>query len=224
MKIISFLNSKGGVGKTTIAINLAKCLYLHKSSNIGIYKYRRARVLLVDADPVGNLRDWHESGEQTDIDVIGADRKHTLSGLPSLLHNQLYDYVLIDTPGKVGDIAAVALRLADVCLIPISPSPHDWRGTQDMIELIEVRREATGGLPPAGFVINRARQHTNLCKDLTQKIMGSPLSVVGRPIIQRGIFAESAEKGKTVFESNDTHAQAEIYTLMSCLLTSIGDK
>ena len=63
-KIISFLNQKGGVGKTTISTNLAVSLHLDNQ-----------KILLVDSDPQGSLRDWNEANEGKLIPVVGLDRE-----------------------------------------------------------------------------------------------------------------------------------------------------
>ncbi len=61
--IISILNQKGGAGKTTISVNLARGL-----------KQDGGSVLLVDSDPQGSARDWHAAGNGELITVIGLDR------------------------------------------------------------------------------------------------------------------------------------------------------
>lgn len=63
-KIISFLNQKGGVGKTTISTNIAVSLQIDNQ-----------KVLLVDSDPQGSLRDWNEANEGKLIPVVGLDRE-----------------------------------------------------------------------------------------------------------------------------------------------------
>jgi chromosome partitioning protein len=71
MKVISLINSKGGVGKTTLAINLSAYLYNCMSRDID------KRILLVDADPQGSVRDWKEAQKQdSKFDVI--EKKYTI--------------------------------------------------------------------------------------------------------------------------------------------------
>src|SRR5690348_11137425 len=61
--IVAILNQKGGVGKTTLSVNLSSAL-----------KMKRKNVLLVDTDPQGSARDWHARGSGDLLNVVGLDR------------------------------------------------------------------------------------------------------------------------------------------------------
>lgn len=217
MKIISFLNSKGGVGKTTLAINLARHLYLYNYSKIETYK---PRVLLVDADPQGSIRDWQEAGNQTDIDVIAADRKQTLMNLPNLLEKSDYDYVLIDTPGNAQEITAAAISISDVCLIPVQPSPYDLWASEDIAELIRIRQTLTNGKPESFYILNRCIPRTKIAKDVFDHLFTSTIKMLGERITNRVIYATSAKEGKTIFEFDDEGAWDDISTLGHALMNT----
>src|SRR6187402_911240 len=124
MKTISFLNSKGGVGKTTLSINLARSLQL--SDN---------RVSLIDADAQGNLRDWY-SMNTTGLSYKFADRKPLLLAAHKEAKDDKFDYLVIDTPGKLLNICSNAISISDLVVIPLTPSPLDLWGTIDMIDLV----------------------------------------------------------------------------------------
>jgi len=61
--IVAILNQKGGSGKTTISVNLARAL-----------QKENQKILLVDSDPQGSTRDWHEAGNGNLLNVVGIDR------------------------------------------------------------------------------------------------------------------------------------------------------
>jgi chromosome partitioning protein len=215
MKIISFLNSKGGVGKTTLAINLAKYLYLYNYSKIDDIK---PRILLVDADPQGSVRDWQEAGSQNAIDVIAADRKQTLSSLPSLLGKSDYDYVLIDTPGKVTDIMAAAVAISDVCLIPVCPSPYDLWASNDVAEIVEVRRALANDKPECYYVMNRCIPKTKISKEVIEYLNTRPFTILGKPITQRVVYAQSATEGGTIYDTDNEGARDDMHALGNALI------
>jgi chromosome partitioning protein len=208
MKIISFLNSKGGVGKTTLATNLARYLYIHQTNQLRLESYmdvyrEEAKILLVDADPQGSIRDWQEAGNQSYIDIIAADRKKTLEGLVNVLDGNQYDFVIIDTPGKISEIMAAAISISDLCLIPVQPSPYDIWATEDITEMVTIRHQLTGGRPDTFYVLNRCIPNTKISKEVIEYfgINGTaPFQVMGSPIHQRVCFAETANKGETVFD------------------------
>ena len=85
--IISFINQKGGVGKTTAAINIAS-----------VYAEEGNRVLLVDADPQGSLLDWATIGGPKNIEVIGFTVEDIVDRLKVMAVD--YDLVLIDSGGR----------------------------------------------------------------------------------------------------------------------------
>jgi chromosome partitioning protein len=219
MKIISFLNSKGGVGKTTLATNLARYLYnlqtakLQSESYMDVYE-DTAKILLVDADPQGSVREWHEAGGQTDIDVIAADTRKTLEGLPHMLKKNPYHYVLIDTPGKVTDIMAASIAISDVCLIPVCPSPYDIWASKDVVTMIKTRQQLALGLPDAFYILNRCIPKTRISFEVLDYIKTeTEIPIIGHPITQRVCYAETAKDGATVFDLVQTQAMAEISRL-----------
>ena len=106
MRVISFLNSKGGSGKTTLSTNLARA-----------YAQSSSQVLLVDSDPQGSARDWHAARENNPIPLVALDRPNALKNLASV--GAGYDVVLVDGAAKLSQMISAAV------IIPVQPSPYD---------------------------------------------------------------------------------------------------
>lgn len=212
MKIISFLNHKGGVGKTTLCTNLAKAIILEDD----------ATVTLVDADPQGSLRDWQNAkseGENHEgLDIVGADRRNTLMGVRNLFSS---NYMLIDTPGNIKDLHAAALNMSDMVIIPLRPSPYDVWATEDTIELVRTARDINPKIK-AAILINQAIPNTKIHAEVTELLKKfEDFYIVQCAISHRVSFAKMAAIGNTVFESGDSSAIREVQIAANHILNNL---
>lgn len=151
--IVGLLNQKGGVGKTTLAVNLAASLTRDGS-----------RVLLIDADPQGSALDWAAARDGEPLfSVVGFPRPTVHKDIAQL--GQGYEHIVIDGPPRVTDLARSAIMAADVVLIPVQPSPYDIWAADEVVKLIEEARVYKDALK-AAFVVNRKIVNTAIGRDV----------------------------------------------------------
>ncbi len=114
MVIVSFLNQKGEVGKTTLAIHLATVLA------------ERGRVLLVDAAPPGTALNWRaQRTSDSRFQVVSLPKPTLHRDKGELAEN--CNWVLVDGPPRVTALTTSAVAASDLVLIPVQPSPFDLR-------------------------------------------------------------------------------------------------
>lgn len=211
-KIVAFLNQKGGSGKTTIATNVAEAL-----------SRRGYNVILADTDPQGSARDWKAASESEEgVAVVGFDRAQLISrDLPAVARGA--DFVIIDGAPQVKDLAASAIKAADLVIIPVQPSPYDIWATADLTDLIKSRQEVADGKPKAGFLISRAIKNTKLSNEITEALEVYGLPILKSGTTQRVIYPAAAAEGKSVLDSADAGALAEVENIASEVLQWLAD-
>ncbi|WP_016855048.1 ParA family partition ATPase [Halomonas smyrnensis] len=187
--IIGVLNQKGGVGKTTLSVNIAAAL-----ARTG------KRVLLIDADPQGSALDWAAAREE--------DPLFAVVGLPKpSIHKELavvgegYDAIVIDGPPRVTDLARSAIMASDIILIPVQPSPYDIWAADEVVKLVQEASVFKENLKSV-FVINRKIANTAIGRDVREALEAYDLPTLEASIVQRVAFAEAAAVGKAIYEQD----------------------
>lgn len=213
--IISILNQKGGVGKTTLSIHIASTL------SLGGYS-----VLLIDADTQRSALDWAASREKEPLfNVVGIPSANVHKEV-KLLESK-YDFIVIDGPPRVYDVAKAVIAASDYIVIPVQPSPYDIWSAEEIVRLIEEVRNTLAAYKKieAGFVINRKITNSVLGRDITEALSSYPFPVLESAIHQRVAFTESAAKGTSAIEEDpNSQAGTEIHALVIEILSKLSDR
>jgi chromosome partitioning protein len=200
--ILSILNQKGGVGKTTLAVHVATAV-----------ARQGMRVLLVDADPQGSALDWSAMRTGNPLfPVIGLPKAVLHREMPTLATD--YDHVVIDGPPRVYDVARSAIMASDLVVIPVQPSPYDVWAVKEIVDLLGEASAFKGDLRST-FVINRKIVNTAIGRDVTEALAGYPVRVLKTAIGQRVAFAESAGQGSTVLDLDPNSAASREVTALT---------
>lgn len=186
--VIGLINQKGGVGKTTLSVNIAAEL-----------ARRGNRVLLVDADPQGSALDWSEAREgEALFPVIGIPRATLHRDLEELKGN--CDFVVIDGAPRVTKLVRSSAMASDLILIPVQPSPYDVWAADEIVGILEELQVGKPALQFA-FLVNRRIAKTAIGRDIGEALSSfENVPVLESQVTQRVVFAESAAGGKAVFE------------------------
>lgn len=158
-QIIVSASLKGGTGKSTIAVNLACALAVDGQAAI-----------LLDVDPQGTAVEWAARG-QLPVEVIGEPpidlHGHGRWAKRAVDLARRFDVVMLDLPPLVGRILSSGLMIADLVLIPVTPSPLDVRPTAEVLRQVRMARESRQRRPKAFLVPNRV-DHSAHYDDATQ--------------------------------------------------------
>jgi len=194
MPTIAVVNQKGGAGKSTIAVHLAR--WLHSQEK---------QVLVIDADGQRTSSIWLESLENEIPFKVIQNPDDLLEQVPTLSEKQ--DWLLIDGPATLSETTRALLLWADLALVPCQPAGVDLASASDTVRLIRQAQAIRNGLPKAALFLNKAIKGTKLKDEafaVLQQVQGVVL--LESIIHQRQVITDSFGQGATVFDISGTPA------------------
>ena len=252
-RIIAIANQKGGVGKTTTAINLSACL-----AEAG------QKVLVVDFDPQGNatsgfglekgsientvyqmligesaIKDCIEKEVQENLDILPSDDNLAgaevelleMENKETLLKNSLkkvkkqYDFIIIDCPPSLNLLTINALTAADTVIVPIQCEYYALEGLSQILKTINlVKRKLNRKLELEGVVFTMYDARTNLSLEVVESVKNSLNENIYKTIIPRNVrLAEAPSHGMSINLYDSRSSGAESYRLLAAEVISRGE-
>lgn len=251
-RIIAIANQKGGVGKTTTAINLSSCL-----AEAG------ERVLTIDLDPQGNatsglglekgeleetvyemmlgdceLEECLQSEVQENLDVLPSDsnlsgaeielldverKEYVLKQHLEKVKDQ-YDFILIDCPPSLSLLTINALVAADTVLVPIQCEYYALEGLSQVLRTVGlVRKKMNPSLELEGVVFTMYDARTNLSLEVVENVKNNLNEKIYKTIIPRNVrLAEAPSHGMPINLYDSKSTGAESYRLLAAEVISRG--
>jgi chromosome partitioning protein len=204
--VITIAQQKGGAGKTTLAAHLALA-----------WAGQGKRVALVDIDPQASLTAWHQVREtalgagKTGLDFAAITGWRTAAEVERRARD--HDIVLIDSPPHAETEARLAVRAANLILVPVQPSPMDVWATKPTLDLAKAEKV------PVLLVLNRVPPRANLTETMLGVLAELGATVAESRVGNRVALANSMVEGRGITESEPgSRAGQEVAALAAEIL------
>lgn len=186
--VVALAQQKGGAGKSTVAANLAAALAAGG-----------ARVALLDADPQQSLSRWHAlraaqpAGRVAPL-LFEAPSGWRIQGTLDRMRGA-QDFVVLDTPPHADTDAKLAIRAADLVLMPLQPSPADLWASEATLRLAQEEKR------PVAALLNRVPAQGRLKEQVAAELAARKVPLMGATLGNRTGYAQAFQEGLAVTEA-----------------------
>lgn len=185
--IIVVANSKGGVGKSTLAVHLAAWL-----------SHQGHRVTLADCDMQQSSSEWIREA-CPEVRTVRLDNPNViLNELPAL--GQETDFVVADGPGSQTETSRALLLRADLAIVPCKASMLEVRALAKATDVLRQAQDIRGGLPKAVIVLSMVGKNYRLTQDMKDAAEALSLPMASNAMILRQIYADAPGQGAVVWD------------------------
>ena len=185
MTIIVVANSKGGVGKSTIAVHLATWLAKQGHS-----------VTLADCDAQRSSSQWIAEAAPS-INVVRLESTdQIIDELPQL--GQEADYVVADGPGSNTDTSRALLFRADLAIVPCKASKLEVRALAIATDVVRQAQSVRNGPPKVVMILNMVGKNYRLTSDMKEAAVALQFPLATVPMILRQVYADAPGQGQVV--------------------------
>jgi chromosome partitioning protein len=206
--VIAVAQRKGGAGKSTLAANLAAA-----------FAGRGERVALLDTDPQKTLSHWHAArataGGKASVLDFEAPSGWRVPGTCDKFR-RTHDVILLDTPPHDDTDARIAIRAADLVLVPLQPSAADLWAMGATLELARAEKR------PAALTLNRVPAQGRVGADVARELRAQGLTLLDAPLGNRSGFASAFAAGLGVTEAAPRSLAAEEVRALASALRGLA--
>jgi len=193
--IIVVANSKGGVGKSTLAVHLAS--WLAEQGN---------RVTLADCDTQQSSSEWIREAAPK-VRPVRLDNPDTiLNELPSL--RQESDFVVADGPGGQTETSRALLLRGDLAIVPCKASMLEVRALAKATEVLRQAQDIRGGKPSAMIVLSMVGKNYRLTQDMKDAAAALSLPLADTHMTLRQIYADAPGQASVVWQMGSRAEEA----------------
>ena len=193
--IITIANSKGGVGKSTLAVHLAA--WLHEQGH---------SVTLADCDTQQSSSEWIREAIP-ELKTVRLDNPNEiLNELPAL--GTETDFVVADGPGSNTETSRALLLRADFAIVPCKASMLEVRALAKATEVLRQAQDIRGGIPQAVIVLSMVGKNYRLTKDMKDAAAALNLPLADTAMILRQIYADAPGQGALVWNLGSRASEA----------------
>lgn len=211
MSIVAISNLKGGVGKSTVAQNLAVCL-----------AQKGLSICIADTDTEQRTSSKWASLRSTDdlsVPVFAINPDKVSQEILALKQN--YEVVIIDGTPALTELTTRIIILSELVIVPILPGGGDLWALENFLERYKeakVTKESYGGKVELAVLINRYNDRTTLDREVVNAVAGLNIPVLNTKLTNRVAYREATITGNSTVEMKDDKAKIEIESLTKEIL------